>query len=79
MKTLFISLMAMLSSVAFGQLNEDFSSSNFSKWKGDTNEFMININQQLQSNASGAGTSWMASAYHLQNDYSFQLWLNIAF
>lgn len=79
MKTLFISLMATLSSVAYSQLNEDFSSSTFSHWKGDTNEFMINVNQQLQSNATGAGTSWMASAYHLQNDYSFQLWLNIAF
>ncbi|MFZ9847674.1 MAG: lamin tail domain-containing protein [Flavobacteriales bacterium] len=79
MKTLFISLMAMLSAVAFGQLNEDFSSSNFSKWKGDTNEFVININQQLQSNATGAGTSWISAPYHLQNDYSIQLWLNMTF
>ncbi len=68
----------MLSSVAFGQFNEDFSSS-LSKWKGDTNEFVINANQQLQSNATGAGTSWVSAPYHLQNDFSFQLWLSMAF
>ncbi len=79
MKTLFISLMVMLSSAAYSQLNEDFSSSTFSKWKGDTNEFIININQQLQSNATGAGASWISSPYHLQNDFSIQLWLNMTF
>ncbi len=79
MKTLLISVMTLLSSVASGQFNEDFSASHFSNWRGDTNEFMMNINQQLQSNATGAGTSWIAAPYHLQNDYSFQLWLNMAF
>lgn len=79
MKTLFVSVLTLLSSVAFSQLNEDFSASHFSNWRGDTNEFVININQQLQSNATGAGNSWIAKPYHLQNDYSLQWWLNMAF
>jgi len=78
MKLVFISVMALLSLSGYSQLNQDFSSS-LQQWKGDTSKFSINANQQLQSNASSAGFSWIAAPYHLEQDFSMQCWLNLAF
>jgi hypothetical protein len=60
------------------QINEDFSS-NLKNWKGDTSKFVVNSTKQLQSNSSVAGNSWISIPFNLENNTSWNLWLNMAF
>jgi len=50
------------------QILEDFSDGNFNSnpvWTGDSSEFIINAQQQLQLNATASGTSYLSSTLAL--------------
>lgn len=53
-------LLLLVPFFAFGQLSDDFSDGDLNNgiiWSGDTNDFKVNRNKQLQLNSSGEGVS----------------------
>ena len=72
MKHLILLLLLTLSStLAIGQLVDDFDDMSFPNdpaWQGDTDDFIVNGDGQLQLMAPGAGTSSVYSAISLEED-----------
>jgi len=64
-------LLTLSSTLAIGQLVDDFDDMSFPNdpaWQGDTDDFIINGDGQLQLMAPGAGTSSVYSAISLEED-----------
>ncbi len=62
-KCLLIALVCLASAKSFAQFADDFSDADFTvnpHWQGDTPNFVINSNKQLQLNASQAGSSYLS-------------------
>ncbi|MDR1757395.1 MAG: lamin tail domain-containing protein [Bacteroidales bacterium] len=61
---LFYALLGLIVPV-FGQLQDDFSDGDFTRdpaWQGDTGNFIVNKDLQLQLNASESGEAWLYTA-----------------
>lgn len=59
-----------------GQLVDDFSDGNFSsnpEWLGDINEFIVNGDQELQLNASGADTSILYTSVEIPDSTVWEM------
>ena len=57
-KLFVFSILYLLTIPLWGQFNDDFADGNFSenpKWEGDTEQFIVNSNLQLQLNGDGSG------------------------
>jgi hypothetical protein len=81
-KIMLISLL-LLSKIAFSQINESFSDGDFTKnppWQGDVGLFLINVQNQLQSNGPNLASQNLslttASSYALNASWTFYLKLN---
>jgi len=64
-------LLTLSSTLAIGQLVDDFDDMSFPNdpaWQGDTDDFIVNGDGQLQLMAPGAGTSSVYSAISLEED-----------
>jgi hypothetical protein len=79
--TIFSVLFIALS--AFGQVNESFSSTNFPAdyptWSGTTGNFKVNASNQLQLNATEAGTSYLATPISFIEDMEWDFWVKLNF
>lgn len=63
MKKYILLLFCFIPFISFSQLTENFSDGNFTAnpaWVGDGGNFIVNASQQLQLNATVAGTSYLA-------------------
>lgn len=64
------------------QVTDDFSDGNFTSspaWTGDVANFIVNSSFQLQSNASTAGSSALATANTAINNTEWNVWIRFAF
>lgn len=67
-KKALILLLGSLASFGYSQVSDDFSDGDFTNnpsWNGTTTDFIVNTSQQLQLNASTAGTSYLSTAHNL--------------
>ncbi|MDW8302654.1 MAG: lamin tail domain-containing protein, partial [Bacteroidia bacterium] len=66
----------------YAQVSDDFSDGNFTSspaWVGDVGNFIVNSSFQLQSNASTAGSSSLATANTSINNTEWNVWIRFAF
>jgi hypothetical protein len=64
------------------QISENFSDRNFSsnpQWFGDTTHFVVNENEKLQLQASGAGSSLLLTQSNFINNCEWQFYIQLAF
>ncbi len=61
-----------------GQFFDDFSN-DLASWNGDVNHFIINNNQQLQLNASMAGSSFIYRETEFPDEFSAIAYINLNF
>lgn len=81
-RCLFFCLTMFLCQFAYAQLQDDFSDGNFNtnpKWSGDTSEFIVNANFELQLNAPDAGTSVLYAPVLLQDSTEWQFYFKLDF
>ncbi|MCO5267477.1 MAG: lamin tail domain-containing protein [Brumimicrobium sp.] len=65
---LFIILTFSLSFSLWSQMNDSFDDGDFTNnptWTGNTTDFIVNTNHELQLNASGAGQSYLVTPHNL--------------
>jgi hypothetical protein len=77
----FLLLFLFLSNLT-AQVTDDFSDGNFTSspaWVGDVGNFQVNSSFQLQSNATVAGTSSLATANSAINNTEWNVWIRFAF
>jgi len=91
MKTLFmkkIFILLLLSPIlGFSQLSENFSDGNFTsnpEWTGETTEFIVNSNFQLQLTATvpyttPSDTAYLSTANSRINETEWQFWVKMSF
>ena len=69
----------------FSQVFDDFSDGDFTAnpaWGGSTSMFIVNVDEQLQSNAgqlSSAASYYISTASALANDCEWGFWINLKF
>lgn len=79
---LLLVLLWIIQPVAYGQLWDDFSDGNFTSnppWVGDSGDFVVNQNFQLQLNASAAGISTLATAFSMIPETEWRFWIKLGF
>ncbi|MCS7078363.1 MAG: hypothetical protein NZ455_16750, partial [Bacteroidia bacterium] len=72
----------MLCKIFYAQVTDNFSDGNFTSspaWVGDVGNFIVNTSFQLQSNASTAGNSSLATANTSINNTEWNVWIRFAF
>lgn len=82
MKYFLATLTLLICSVIFSQVSDDFSDLDFSSnptWGGTTADFIVNASEQVQLNASVAGTSYLSTSHALASldDREWRCWLRI--
>ena len=82
-KLIFISFF-LFSVCAFAQVSESFSDAESwtDRWSGDTDKFIVNDDEQLQSNAgqlAAAGSYYVSTPSTLANDCEWSFWVNLIF
>ncbi|MFZ4522391.1 MAG: lamin tail domain-containing protein [Bacteroidales bacterium] len=73
---------AFFSSIAFGQVRDDFSDGNFTvnpEWSGDTGQFEVNSYGQLHLNASGSDTSVLFTRSSRIQSTEWSFWMKMSF
>ncbi len=83
MKYFLATLTLLICSVIFSQVSDDFSDLDFSSnptWGGTTGDFVVNASEQVQLNATVAGTSWLSTPHTLGtlDDREWRCWLKIS-
>ncbi len=68
----------------YSQVTDDFSDGDFNSnptWSGNTSEFIVNNNQELQLNSSGSSTSYLSLNNNLANidDKEWRIWVKQSF
>jgi len=66
----------------YSQLIDDFSDGNFDAnpvWQGDTDNFRVNDDFQLQLNAPDGGTSFLYSTVEMKDSMEWQFYFNLDF
>ena len=82
MKNYILFYFFMISLVAQGQIVDDFSDGDFNTnptWDGQTSNFIINTNNQLQLNAPEAGTSNLQTEIQIGPDMQWEFFLLMDF
>lgn len=75
-------LLFFYSNSIYAQVSDDFSDGNFTSsptWVGDVGNFQVNTSFQLQSNATVAGSSSLATANMSINNTEWNVWIRFAF
>ena len=81
-KHLFLPLFFLIPFIIQAQINDDFSDGDFTQnpaWFGDTVNFKINDNQQLQLNSEGSDTSIVFTPNSLSSENEWNIWLKMSF
>ena len=83
MKRIFFTLVILYSSYSnFAQLVDDFSDGDFTNnpvWSGESSEFIINANKELQLNAPDAGESVIYTTIAISDSCEWQFFVNLDF
>ena len=82
MKKLRFIFLIFLPSFCFAQVNEQFSDGNFTenpKWEGTIDNFIVNADFCLQSNASVASTSFLSTASEAIDNAVWECWVRITY
>lgn len=69
-------LLSLFITIGFSQTSDDFSDGDFTAnptWSGSTSDFIVNTSQQLQLNASAAGTSYLSTPHNF-SDFDNKEW-----
>ncbi|HEV8515929.1 MAG TPA: lamin tail domain-containing protein [Cyclobacteriaceae bacterium] len=83
-KTYTIIFLVGLTSVCFGQLQDDFSDGDFSNnpaWSGSTSQFIVNSSKQLQLSNTVAGQSYLSTPFSTNSidGYEWQAYVKQTF
>lgn len=73
---LFVIFLSINVTIGFSQISDDFSDGDFTSnptWSGTTSDFIVNTSQQLQLNATVAGTSYLSTPHNL-SDFDSKEW-----
>jgi len=80
---LFIILKPAIFYSAFAQINDDFSDGNFNEnptWQGETSDFIINSNMQLQLNAAAENSqSYLSTTSEIINNAEWSFYVKLEF
>jgi len=73
-----------LTSVCYGQVNDDFTDGDFSNspaWSGSISQFVVNASKQLQLSSSAAGQSYLSSTFSSTNlaNYEWTIYVKQSF
>lgn len=82
MKKLVVIFPIFVSFFSFAQFNEQFSDGNFTEnpvWEGTTENFIVNSDFQLQSNASSASSSFLFTASEAIDNAAWECWVKITY
>ena len=82
MKKTLIILIILLPFFAFSQINETFSDGNFTQnpvWTGTTENFKVNTQFQLQSQAATTSKSYLSTPSEAFEDAVWEFWVKIAY
>ena len=82
MKKSLIILIILLPFYAFSQINETFSDGNFTQnpvWTGTTENFKVNTQFQLQSQAATTSKSYLSTPSEAFEDAVWEFWVKIAY
>lgn len=67
----------------FGQLSDDFSDGDFTNnpaWTGDEEQFIVNVNRQLQLQSTGEGLSYLSTPAEFEDGtLEWQIWVRLNF
>lgn len=81
-KITYVILLTSLRIVCFAQLNDNFSDGNFTsapQWNGNTSNFIINDEKQLQLHAPEAGISTLRTPSGLIMNTEWEFWIKLSF
>jgi len=79
---LFIFWIILIPLAIQAQVRDDFSDGNFTSapsWTGDTSDFIVNSQHQLQLNASGSDTSCLITRSLALSDIEWSFWIKMSF
>lgn len=69
--------------VMFGQVSDDFSDGDFTNnpvWTGDEEQFIVNVNRQLQLQSTGEAVSYLSTpAEFEEGNIEWQIWVRLNF
>ncbi len=74
-KAIIILLVITFPKLLFSQISDDFSDKNFSKnptWIGNTDEFIVNTNGELQTNVSTSGSCFLSTRSEIIDDATWE-------
>jgi len=80
MKNIFAICLLLLPIIGFSQINETFSNGNFTEnpvWEGMTENFIVNSDFQLQSNAPAASRSFLFTPSRSINNAVWETWVRV--
>ncbi len=81
MKKIFFMMLAIIPTVVFAQISDNFSDGDFTKnptWIGNVDDFIINSDGELQSNVSGqTGSSFLATKSQIIDDATWEFTVKI--
>ncbi|HEX2975046.1 MAG TPA: hypothetical protein VHO68_03840, partial [Bacteroidales bacterium] len=75
-------LLLLLPLLTYSQLNDNFDDGDFTngtEWEGDTGDFRINTNKQLQLNSTGEGSSFLSTALNPANLSEWNFLIKLGF
>lgn len=83
-ESILLLLITSFSFTGFSQMSDDFSDGDFTSnptWSGTTADYVVNATQQLQLNATVAGTSYIYTPHNLTDfdGKEWHFWLNQSF
>ncbi|MBP1663683.1 MAG: hypothetical protein H6Q19_823 [Bacteroidetes bacterium] len=82
MKKSFIILIQLIPLFAFSQINESFSDGNFTQnpvWTGTVQNFRVNSENQLQSQAAATSKSYLSTQSEAFEDAIWEFWVKITY
>lgn len=82
LKLTFLSLLTSIRIVCFAQLNDNFSDGNFTsvpQWSGNTSDFIINNEKQLQLHATEEGSSTLRTPSALLTNTEWEFRIKLSF
>mgnify|MGYP000985827550 CR=1 FL=1 len=77
-----VALLLLAPLISRAQLNESFSDGNLNQgvvWMGETSDFKVNDNLQLQLNSSGEGYSYLSTSVDGNLLFEWNIWVKLSF
>lgn len=78
-RSIYLSLLFLLHQASSAQFFDDFSQIGLEKWSGDTADFHINANEELQLMAETGGDSWIYTMTQIPDSAIWELYIRLEF